>query len=101
MKLVTNGSKDQVIGFLIEEYAPHGTTGAAEIKHEGEEQSLPWATFDPSLHSPFPVGSPTLSAGIGEILRDLRDHDPAWQMDAATNGLDDPLHPYYVPPIPS
>ena len=37
MKLVTNGSKEQVIGFLIEEYAPHGTTGAAEIKHEGEE----------------------------------------------------------------
>ncbi len=32
MKLVTNGDKDQVIGFLIEEYAPHGTTGAAEIK---------------------------------------------------------------------
>ncbi|CAE6898421.1 HTH-type transcriptional regulator PuuR [Vibrio alginolyticus] len=37
MKLVTNGTKDQVIGFLIEEYAPHGTTGSAEIKHEGEE----------------------------------------------------------------
>ncbi|EKY4214193.1 XRE family transcriptional regulator [Vibrio alginolyticus] len=37
MKLVTNGDKDQVIGFLIEEYAPYGTTGAAEIKHEGEE----------------------------------------------------------------
>ncbi|OXD77278.1 XRE family transcriptional regulator, partial [Vibrio parahaemolyticus] len=37
MKLVTNGDKDQVIGFLIEEYAPHGTTGAAEIRHEGEE----------------------------------------------------------------
>ncbi|MCZ4292938.1 MULTISPECIES: HTH-type transcriptional regulator PuuR [Vibrio] len=37
MKLVTNGSKDQVIGFLIEEYAPHGTTGAREIRHEGEE----------------------------------------------------------------
>ncbi len=37
MKLVTNGTKDQVIGFLIEEYAPHGTTGATEIKHEGEE----------------------------------------------------------------
>ncbi|MCV6021568.1 transcriptional regulator, partial [Escherichia coli] len=35
MKLVTNGDKDQVIGFLIEEYAPYGTTGAAEIKHEG------------------------------------------------------------------
>ena len=37
MKLVTNGNKDQVIGFLIEEYAPHGTTGAAGIEHEGEE----------------------------------------------------------------
>ncbi|CAM3007894.1 MULTISPECIES: HTH-type transcriptional regulator PuuR [Vibrio] len=37
MKLVTNGKKDQVIGFLIEEYAPFGTTGAREIEHEGEE----------------------------------------------------------------
>ena len=37
MKLVSHGNKDQVIGFLIEEYAPHSTTGTAEIKHEGEE----------------------------------------------------------------
>ncbi|NAX21560.1 HTH-type transcriptional regulator PuuR [Vibrio sp. V39_P1S14PM300] len=37
MKLVSNGTKEQVIGFLIEEYQPHSTTGAAEIKHEGEE----------------------------------------------------------------
>ncbi|ANO34258.1 HTH-type transcriptional regulator PuuR [Vibrio breoganii] len=37
MKLVTNGSKKQVIGFLIEEYAPQSTTGTDEIKHEGEE----------------------------------------------------------------
>ncbi|MDF2154622.1 HTH-type transcriptional regulator PuuR [Vibrio sp. CAU 1672] len=37
MKLVSNGSKDQVIGFLIEEYAPLSTTGAGEIRHEGEE----------------------------------------------------------------
>ncbi|KJY81768.1 XRE family transcriptional regulator [Vibrio galatheae] len=37
MKLVTNGNKDLVIGFLIEEYAPRGSTGATLIKHEGEE----------------------------------------------------------------
>ncbi len=37
MKLVTNGNRKQVIGFLIEEYPPHGTTGASKIKHEGEE----------------------------------------------------------------
>ncbi|MCW8345903.1 HTH-type transcriptional regulator PuuR [Vibrio sp. ZSDZ65] len=37
MKLVSNGSNKQEIGFLIEEYAPHSTTGSANIKHEGEE----------------------------------------------------------------
>ncbi len=37
MKLVSNGSNKQAIGFLIEEYAPKSTTGVAEIKHEGEE----------------------------------------------------------------
>lgn len=37
MKLVSNGNKKRVIGFLIEEYQPRSTTGAAEIKHEGEE----------------------------------------------------------------
>lgn len=37
MKLVTNGNPKQVIGFLIEEYPPHGTTGSARIEHEGEE----------------------------------------------------------------
>ncbi|MGR5222107.1 HTH-type transcriptional regulator PuuR [Vibrio parahaemolyticus] len=37
MKLVSNGSNKQVIGFLIEEYAPKSSTGASNIKHEGEE----------------------------------------------------------------
>ncbi|CAH0539668.1 HTH-type transcriptional regulator PuuR [Vibrio marisflavi] len=37
MKLVSRGNKSQIIGFLIEEYAPFSTTGREEIKHEGEE----------------------------------------------------------------
>ncbi|GAL17551.1 HTH-type transcriptional regulator PuuR [Vibrio maritimus] len=37
MKLVNNGSNKQEIGFLIEEYAPKSTTGASNIKHDGEE----------------------------------------------------------------
>ncbi|WP_338137424.1 HTH-type transcriptional regulator PuuR [Vibrio mediterranei] len=37
MKLVNNGSNKQEIGFLIEEYGPNSTTGASNIKHEGEE----------------------------------------------------------------
>jgi HTH-type transcriptional repressor of puuD len=37
MKLVTNGRKKQQIGFLVEEYAPHSSTGVPQIQHEGEE----------------------------------------------------------------
>ncbi|KLV08556.1 MULTISPECIES: HTH-type transcriptional regulator PuuR [Photobacterium] len=37
MKLVCNGTKERKMGFLIEEYSPHSSTGAAVIQHEGEE----------------------------------------------------------------
>ncbi|MDV5168905.1 HTH-type transcriptional regulator PuuR [Photobacterium rosenbergii] len=37
MKLVSNGTTERKMGFLIEEYSPHSSTGASEIRHEGEE----------------------------------------------------------------
>ncbi|MCL9781284.1 HTH-type transcriptional regulator PuuR [Vibrio sp. S4M6] len=37
MKLVSRGKQSQVIGFLIEEYAPRSSTGREQIEHEGEE----------------------------------------------------------------
>lgn len=37
MRLICNGTMKRKMGFLIEEYQPHSTTGEAEIQHEGEE----------------------------------------------------------------
>ncbi len=37
MKLVCDGRKDRQMGFLIEVYQPHSSTGLISIKHEGEE----------------------------------------------------------------
>ncbi|UXI03985.1 HTH-type transcriptional regulator PuuR [Photobacterium sp. TY1-4] len=37
MKLVCDGRDNRRMGFLIEEYQPHSSTGLKTIKHEGEE----------------------------------------------------------------
>lgn len=37
MKLVCDGRENRQMGFLIEAYQPHSSTGLKTIKHEGEE----------------------------------------------------------------
>ncbi len=39
-KLVSNGDKNRKLGFLVEEYQPHSSTGHKEISHEGEEAGI-------------------------------------------------------------
>lgn len=71
MKLVTNGDKDQVIGFLIEEYAPHGTTGAAEIRHEGEEVGT---ILEGEITLEYKGHSYVLTAGESYIIDTMKPH---------------------------